>query len=336
MKTQILETRVAIIGASGVVGRTMLEELEKLEKPLELGLFASKRSAGTQLKFHDKQLTVQEFSLDKLKDYDYALMSAGGAFSRDMSKALVAQGTYVIDNSSAWRQDPATPLIIPEVNGSLLNNLNEPCIIANPNCSTIQLVVCLKPLTALSPMESVQVSTYQAVSGAGQQGLAALEGDLETSPFPAQIKGNVIPYIGELDSDGHCEEELKIVNETRKILDLPNLEVVTTTVRVPVAHCHSEAVAIKFQNEVDLSSAKEAFLRAPSIIVAPNDAPEQVSPLKTQGLSEVFVSRIRQNHGKMGKKWLQFFNVADNLKKGAATNAVQILQQLLESKQNKL
>lgn len=332
-------TNVAIVGATGAVGREMLRDLEESSiKDVRLSLFASPRSSGTKVTFRGETLEVKPFSASALKDVRYVLMSAGGTFSRENAKALVSQGATVIDNSSAWRMADDVPLIVPEVNADALAKATGPGIIANPNCSTIQMVVALKPLKDAFGLEMVQVATYQSVSGTGQKGIGELSSQVEAhfrfqDPVPqvyAQpIAFNLLPAIDVLDPEGHCYEEIKMIKETRKILGLPNLTILATTVRVPTFNCHGEAVTVRLGEAVTREQAEEAMAGAQGIVyVKENDHSAFPTPRTVTGDSRVFVSRLRLMHGEKRSPWLQFWNIADNLKKGAASNAVQILEYL--------
>jgi aspartate-semialdehyde dehydrogenase len=244
----------------------------------------------------------------------------------------------VIDNSSAWRMDPDTALVVPEVNGHQLK-ADKPQIIANPNCSTIQMVVALKPLADHFGLELVQVATYQSVSGTGQKGIAELASqleaqmkfqDMEAKVYAQPIAFNLLPGIDVFDSAGHCYEEVKMVQETRKIMNLPNLDVLASTVRVPTFHCHGEMVTVKLKKAITRSEALDAFRDAAGLVLNEKDEhAAQPTPRTATGDGRVFVSRVRLQHGQTSSPWLQFWNVADNLKKGAATNAVQILETLV-------
>jgi len=330
--------KVAIVGATGAVGREMVRDLEDSRlTDLEVGLYASARSKGAKIPFRGRPLEVDAFSLAALKGTPFVLMSAGGGFSREYAKALVEQGSTVIDNSSAWRMDPEVALIVPEVNGETLR-ADRPMIIANPNCSTIQMVVALKPLQERFGIDMVQVSTYQSVSGTGQKGITELAQQLEAQMrfqeaepkvYAQPIAFNCLPAIDVFDADGHCYEEIKMVQETRKILALPGLDVLTTTVRVPMFHCHGETVNVRLQTEVSRAQAFQAFAEAKGVVfVAEDDHQALPTPRRTTGDRRVFVSRVRLPLGQTMSHWLQFWNVADNLKKGAATNAVQILEMI--------
>jgi aspartate-semialdehyde dehydrogenase len=331
---------VAIVGASGAVGRQMLKDLEESGLNCRVRLFASPRSAGTSLAFRGESLKVETYELQKLAGIKFALMSAGGEFSLKHAQEIAALGIAVIDNSSAWRMKPDIPLVVPEVNGYLLKGFRAG-IIANPNCSTIQLVVSLKPLHDRFTLKTVHVSTYQSVSGSGQKGIAELkqqmaeyDGDegFKGSPnfYPKLIIGNVIPAIDVLTEGGHCKEEEKVVRETRKILGLEDLEVLATTARVPTLNCHCEAVTVELNKEVSLAEAYEAMTSGTSLVVN-NDQNYAAFPYPhdVAGKAEVFVARLRLPLGKSRSSVVQYWNVADNLRKGAATNAVQILKLLV-------
>ena len=328
--------KIAIVGATGAVGREMIKDLEASPlKDVELSLWASPRSAGSKLPFRGQSYEVQPFSVEALKTVRYVLMSAGGAFSREFSRLLVAQGTTVIDNSSAWRMSEDVPLVVPECNGDVLK-ADKPQIIANPNCSTIQMVVALKPLKDNFGLSIVQVATYQSVSGTGQKGIAELSEQLEANfrfqevqpkVYAQPIAFNLLPGIDVFDEQGHCYEEVKMVKETRKILDLPDLEVLASTVRVPTFHCHGEMVNVLLGEAVTREQALEALASGEGIVLNREDRhAAQPTPRTTVGDHRVFVSRLRLPYGQKQSRWLQFWNVADNLKKGAASNAVQILE----------
>jgi aspartate-semialdehyde dehydrogenase len=334
---------IAVIGATGAVGREMLVDLAasaKLSNRIRPRLFASSRSAGAMIEYAGKAQAVETFEIEKLKGIQFALMSAGGQFSREFAEMLVKAGVTVIDNSSAWRMDQRYLLVVPEVNGSLLSKGAKPTIIANPNCSTIQLVVALKPLHDAFGLRSVNVATYQSVSGSGQKGIAELGRQMEeqykfqepTPKYYAQpIAFNVLPAIDVLDSAGHCFEEEKVVRETRKIMSLPNLEVMATSARVPTMHCHCEAVTVQLAKKITRAEAIEAIRRFPGIKMVPDESHGTFpTPRSVTGDQAVWVSRVRLPLDQRESDTLQMWIVADNLKKGAATNAVQILEQLID------
>jgi len=333
------ELKIAIVGATGAVGREMIKDLAESKLPdFHLSLFASARSRGVKVPFRGRSIEVQAFSAEALRGTRYIMMSAGGSFSREHSRGLVAAGSTVIDNSSAWRMDTSTPLVVPEVNPKAMRG-TQPQLIANPNCSTIQMVVALKPLHDRFGLDMVQVATYQSVSGTGQKGITELAGQLEAQmkfqdpeakAYAQPILFNCLPGIDVFDAEGHCYEEVKMVQETRKILGLPQLEVLASTVRVSTFHGHGEVVHVKLKRAISRKEALDALRDAPSVVlVDQDDHAAQPTPRSTAGDPRVFVSRVRLMHGQSTSHWLQFWNVADNLKKGAATNAVQILEKLV-------
>ena len=330
--------KIAVIGATGAVGREMLTELEDSKiKDLQVGLFASPKSAGEIMTFRGRAHEVSAFSIEAVKTYRACLMSAGGAFSRQHSRALAGLGMTVIDNSSAWRMTPDVPLVVPEVNSELLNNLTSG-IVANPNCSTIQLVIPLKALHDAFGLDQVQVSTYQSVSGTGQKGIKELSTQIEAQfkyldvkpeIYAQPIAFNVLPAIDVLDEKGHCFEEEKMVRESRKILNLPGLEILATAVRVPVFHCHCESVSVRLQRPVTRAEAIGVLKSMAGLTVSEaTQHAEFPTPRTVAGQRDVHVARIRLPIDQDRSNWLQFWVVADNLKKGAATNAVQILERL--------
>lgn len=330
--------KVGIVGATGAVGRQMCKVLESSSiEHVELRLFASERSKGVRIDFRNEGHEVEVAEVDQMKQCDYLLMSAGGAFSKKVSKELAEAGCWVIDNSSAWRMDDDVALVVPEVNPKAIKSGNGG-IIANPNCSTIQMVVALKPLAEHFGLEHVTVATYQSVSGSGQKGISELEqqnkalyGSSGKKPevklYDQQIASNTIPFIGPFDSFGYCEEEVKMIKETRKILEISNLEVLPTTVRVPVSACHGEVITVRLKEPATQSALYEAFKGVPGLIPERECIPHKTpTPDKVTGMDQVFVSRIRLAHGETESNLVQFWNIADNLRKGAATNAVQILE----------
>ncbi len=329
--------KVAIIGATGAVGREMILDLEDSKiKNIELHLFASQRSAGERLSFRGKAYEVKAFSLEQIKGFDACLMSAGGAFSRQNAKALAELGVTVIDNSSAWRMVEGVPLVVPEVNSDVLKGLAKGSIIANPNCSTIQMVVALKPLLDAFGIEQIQVSTYQSVSGTGQKGIKELSTQVEASfkfqepqaqVYAQPIAFNVLPGIDVMDAQGHCFEEEKMIRETRKIFGMPQLSVLATTVRVPVYHCHSESVSVKLGKPISRKEAIKVLSDFPGLTMHLEDSHSEFpTPRGVAGDRSVHIARVRTPIDMEVSQWLQMWIVADNLKKGAATNAVQILE----------
>lgn len=323
--------KLAIVGATGLVGRTVLKVLEEENLPIsEYKLFASAKSAGQTLKFMGRDYIVNELTESSFdKHFDFAIFSAGGDTSKKFSPIASSKGCIVIDNSSAFRMDPNVPLIVPEVNSEQIKENNG--IIANPNCSTIQAVVALKPLDDKYKIKRVVYSTYQAVSGAGQKGLDDLNNGLlgkKPEKFPYPIVNNCLPHIDVFLDNGYTKEEEKMINETRKILNKPDLKVTATTVRVPVKNSHSESINIEFENNFELDDVIETLKNAPGIIVQDN-VKNNIYPLATNanGHNEVFVGRIRRDFSI--DNGINIWVVADNIRKGAASNAVQILEKLL-------
>ncbi len=332
--------KIAIVGATGAVGREMVLDLEESSlKDIDLKLFASPRSQGTKIDFRGKSHTVEAFSLERLAGIPFVLMSAGGSFSKEHSPGLVAQGSTVIDNSSAWRMDENVPLVVPEVNRAVLKP-HHPRIIANPNCSTIQMVVALKPLFDRFGLDMVQVSTYQSVSGTGQKGIAELSAqveaqlkfkDIKPQVYAQPIAFNCIPAIDVFHPSGSCNEEIKMVRETQKIMGMPSLSVMATTVRVPTFNCHGETVSARLGKAVTRDELLAAFQAGEGLVLVPEDDYASLPTSRTVAHDRrVFVSRVRLPYGQTSSHWVQFWNIADNLKKGAATNAVQILEEILK------
>ena len=324
---------VAIVGATGLVGRCILKVLEekKFATIKEYVLFSSKKSAGTVINFMGKDYIVQELTTEtfKNKHFDFAIFSAGGDTSKKYSPIAAQNGCIVIDNSSAFRMDPDVPLVVPEVNPEDIKHNKG--IIANPNCSTIQAVLPLKALDDFYDIKRIVFSTYQAVSGAGRFGIEDLENGikgLENKKFPHQIFNNCLPHIDSFCDNGYTKEEEKMINETRKILHKPNLLVTATAVRVPVFNSHSESINIEFYNEIELNEVKNILANFPGIKVLDNIY-ENVYPLSSlaSGFDDVLVGRIRRDFS--AKNAINIWVVADNIRKGAATNAIQILEQLI-------
>jgi aspartate-semialdehyde dehydrogenase len=330
--------RVAVIGATGNVGREMFAILEELKFPVdEIFAVASRNSIGVEVSFGERTLKCQALDQFDFSKVDIVLMSAGGAVSKEWSPRIGKAGPIVIDNSSAWRMDPDVPLIVPEVNPDDVALARRKNIIANPNCSTIQLVVALKPLHDAAKIKRVVVSTYQSVSGAGKAGMDELWdqtkavymlGPTEPKKFPKQIAFNVIPFIGAFKDDGYTDEEAKMWNETQKMLD-PSIKLTVTCVRVPVMVGHSECVNVEFEMPLDADEAREALREAPGVIVVDkHDETGYVTPKEIQGEFPVYVSRIRNDLTQPNT--INMWVVGDNLRKGAALNAVQIAQLLHE------
>jgi len=328
--------RVAVVGATGNVGREMLNILEEVEFPVEkIHAIASRKSIGVEVSFGNKILKCEDVEQFDFSTVDLVLMSVSGTFSKEWAPKIGAAGPIVIDNSSAWRMDPDVPLIVPEVNPDDVEWASRKNIIANPNCSTAQLVVALKPLHDLAKIKRVVVSTYQSVSGAGKEGMDELWdqtkgifvlGAPPPKKFPKQIAFNVIPFIGSFHDDGYTDEEAKMWNETHKMLD-PEIKLTVTCVRVPVMVGHSEAVNIEFHNPIDEDEARDLLRESPGInVIDKRDSTGYITPKEAQGEFPVFVSRIRKDP--TVENGLNIWVVADNLRKGAALNAVQIAELL--------
>ena len=325
--------KLAVVGATGLVGRTALKVLEEYNLPIsEYVFFASSKSAGSTLKFQGKDYIVRELTETSFDEgFDFAIFSAGGDTSKHFSPIAASKGCVVVDNSSAFRMEENVPLVVPEVNPEEI--LNNKGIIANPNCSTIQAVVPLKILDDLYTIKRIVYSTYQAVSGAGQKGIDDLQNGLKgetPKKFPYSIVNNCLPHIDVFLENGYTKEEMKMINETRKILKKPDLKITATTVRVPVINSHSESINVEFEKEFDLKELVSALKNAEGIIV--EDEPEYNRyPLATKasGHDEVFVGRIRRDESV--DSGINFWCVADNIRKGAATNAVQIVKKLIEN-----
>jgi aspartate-semialdehyde dehydrogenase len=335
MKDQNKKYNVAVAGATGAVGGAMLNVLERLDFPLnELRLLASERSVGKKLKFNDKEIAVGLLSKDAFRDIDIALFSAGAARSLEFAPAAAAAGAVVIDNSSAFRMDDDIPLVVPEVNPHAIAQYKNRGIIANPNCSTIQMVVALKPIHAKARIKRIVVSTYQAVSGTGAQAIAELEEQvkayangetLQNSVYPYQIAFNCLPHIDSFLDSGYTKEEMKMVNETHKIFEEPSIGVTATAVRVPVFYGHSESVNIETEEKISAAEVKELLANAPGVKVV--DEPSlSVYPLALDcaGKFETLVGRIREDESI--ENGINLWVVADNILKGAALNAVQIAE----------
>jgi aspartate-semialdehyde dehydrogenase len=325
---------VAVAGATGLVGRTMVKILEELDFPVnELIPLASSRSTGTEVLFRGKSVKVKTLTADSFAGVDFALFSAGAAVSKEFGPKAALQGAVVIDNSSAFRMDPDVPLVVPEVNPK--DAFKHHGIIANPNCSTIQMVVVLKPLHDAFRIKRVVVSTYQSVTGAGKKGVNQLEDEIAEQPlrekkFPHPIAYNVLPHIDVFLPDGYTKEEQKMTDETKKIMgsDIP---VTATTVRVPVIGGHSEAVNIEFERPCPVEEVRALLKKAPGVIVQDDPGSNLYPlPIHAYGKNEVFVGRIRKDF--TIPNGINLWIVSDNIRKGAATNAVQIAQLLISQK----
>lgn len=325
--------KLAIVGATGLVGRTALKVLEEKKLPnFEYKLFCSKKSAGTKLTLLGKEYIAEELTENSFDEgFDFAIFSAGASTSKKYAPIAAKKGCIVIDNSSAFRMDKDVPLVVPEVNPQDIT-WNKG-IIANPNCSTIQAVVPLKPLDDKYKIKRIIYSTYQAVSGAGINGLEDLKTQAtgnNLKKFSHPIYNNCLPHIDIFEEDGYTKEEHKMINETRKILGRDDIAITATTVRVPVENCHSESINIEFENDFDLSELIDLLKNTPGIIIQ-DDVENNIYPIATNanGHDEVFVGRIRRDYSQQNS--LNLWVVADNIRKGAASNAIQIMEKIIEN-----
>ena len=323
---------VAVVGATGLVGQTFLKVLKERKFPVEnLYLYASARSAGKVINWEGKDYTVIELKDENIKDdIDVALFSAGGGISKEFAPKFRDKGAVVVDNSSAWRMDKDIPLVVPEANPEALKNHGG--IIANPNCSTIQVMPILKVLQDKYGLKRVVYSTYQAVAGAGKKGLDDLENNLQGKPstnFPHQIAFNALPHIDVFLENGYTKEEEKMINETKKILNLPDLKVTATCVRIPVKFGHRVSVNVELERPFELEDVVKAFEEKEGVIVQ-NDGKNKVypMPITAQDTDEVYVGRIRRDD--TVDNGLNLWVVADNIRKGAATNTIQIAETLIK------
>ncbi|MBW2624852.1 MAG: aspartate-semialdehyde dehydrogenase [Deltaproteobacteria bacterium] len=333
------EYHVALAGATGAVGNEMLQILEEQEFPVaSLKLLASSRSAGKTLDFRGESLHVEELRDDSFEGVDIALFSAGAAASRQFAPAAAESGCVVIDNSSGWRMDPEVPLVVPEVNPHAVADYRRKGIIANPNCSTIQMVVVLKPIYDAAGIERVVVSTYQAVSGTGKNAMKELTEqtrnlltfqEVTAEVYPHRIAFNCFPHIGSFLENGYTEEEMKMVHETHKIMEDPNIRVSATTVRIPVFYGHSEAVNIQTERKLSAKEARVLLFQAPGVRVMDNPD-ERIYPMPSEaaGTNDTLVGRIREDISI--ENGLDLWIVADNIRKGAALNTVQIAELLIK------
>jgi aspartate-semialdehyde dehydrogenase len=328
--------KIAVVGATGNVGREMLSILAERAFPAdEVVALASRRSQGSEVSYGDKILKTKTLDTYDFSDVDLCLMSAGGEVSKEWSPKIAAQGAVVIDNSSAWRYDPDVPLVVPEVNAEALRDIRKG-IVANPNCSTAQLVVALKPLHERATIKRVIVATYQSVSGAGKDGMDELDRqtkalyslqDVQEKKFPKRIAFNLIPHIDVFMEDGYTKEEWKMMVETKKILD-PKIKLTATCVRVPVFISHSEAVNVEFENPITADEARDILRAAPGVMVIDKREPGgYITPHEAAGEDATYISRIREDI--TVENGLSFWCVSDNLRKGAALNAVQIAEALV-------
>lgn len=330
MKNKIY--KLALVGATGLVGRTALKVLEEKNLPnFEYKLFCSKKSAGTKINFLNKEYITEELTTNSFDEgFDFAIFSAGGDTAKKFAPIAAKKGCIVIDNSSAFRMDTNVPLVVPEVNPEEIKNNKG--IIANPNCSTIQAVVALKPLDDKYKIKRIIYSTYQAVSGAGKNGLEDLlnkSSESNLKKFPHQIYNNCLPHIDVFMDDGYTKEEHKMIDETRKILGRNDINITATTVRVPVENCHGESINIEFENDFDLSDVKKLLKNSKGIILY-DDIQNDIYPLATvsNGHDEVYVGRLRRDFS--NPNTLNMWCVADNIRKGAASNAIQIMEELIK------
>ena len=330
--------KVAVIGATGNVGREMLNILEERGFPVsEVVAIASRRSQGTEVSFGDKTLKVKALEGYDFSDTDIAIMSAGGNISKEWSPKIGKQGCVVIDNSSAFRYDPEVPLIVPEVNPDAISGFTRKNIIANPNCSTAQLVVALKPLHDAATIKRIVVATYQSVSGAGKEGMDELftqtravfvADPVEAKKFTKRIAFNVIPHIDVFMEDGSTKEEWKMVAETKKMLD-PKIKLTATCVRVPVFIGHSEAVNVEFEKPITADEARDILRETPGcLVIDKREDGGYITPIESAGEDATYISRIREDSTLDNA--LNMWIVSDNLRKGAALNAVQIAELLVE------
>ncbi len=338
--------KLAVVGATGVVGRTAIKVLEEKRLPIKSYTFlASSKSAGEKITFFGKEYIVKELTEHSFDEgFDFAIFSAGGDTSKKYAPIAASKGCIVVDNSSAFRMDENVPLVVPEVNPEELKNNKG--IIANPNCSTIQAVVALKPLDDKYKIKRIVYSTYQAVSGAGRNGIYDLENGIKhfkegkeintfesenytLQKFPYPIFNNCLPHIDVFLENGYTREEMKMINETRKILNRSNLPITATTVRVPVLNSHSESINVEFEEDFDIKDLKNTLSSFPGIILV--DDPKQNKypiALYATGHDEVFVGRIRRDYSV--RSGVNLWVVADNIRKGAASNAIQIVEKLIE------
>ncbi len=331
------ELCVAVVGATGVVGREMLKTLEERNFPLtEIRALASARSAGSIVNYKGIDVVVEELTENSFENVDIAIFSAGGATSEKFAPFAARAGCVVVDNSSFWRMDERCPLVIPEVNAKALENHNG--IIANPNCSTIQMLVALKPLHDAAQIERVVVSTYQAVSGTGKAAIEELERqitqiysmkDVECNVYPAQIAFNALPHIDVFLENDYTKEEMKMVNETKKIFEDENVKLTATCVRIPVFYGHSESINVQTKKKLSAKDVRVLLSQAPGVHVVDNPGEKMYPmPLDAAGEDAVFVGRIREDES--AENCINLWVVSDNIRKGAALNAVQIAEVLVE------
>ena len=322
---------IAIVGATGLVGQVILELLEKFEFNFDnVYAIASKKSIGKSIKFRDQEITIISIENSVEKEIDVAIFSAGKELSLKWAPIFVAKGIYVIDNSSAWRMDKTKKLIVPEINGHILEKNDK--IIPNPNCSTIQMVMAIHSIHAKYNILRIIVSTYQSISGTGRKAIAQLEGEqnsVETEKvYPYQIYKNAIPHCDEFEKNGYTKEEMKLVNETNKILD-SNISITATAVRLPISGGHSESINLTLENQFKIDDIKSVIKNSKGVILEDNPSKNLYPmPLSSQGKDDVYVGRVRRDNS--CENSLNMWVVSDNLRKGAATNTVQIMKLLIE------
>jgi len=330
---------VAVVGATGAVGNEMVSILEERNFPVnKLKLLASPRGAGTKMEFKGKSYTVEVLNENSFEGIDIGLFSAGGSVSEKFAPIAAKAGCVVIDNTSAFRMDPQVPLVVPEVNAHAISQYRNKNIIANPNCSTIQMVVVLKPIHDVARIKRVVVSTYQAVSGTGKRAIQELENqviaiynqqEIKKEVYPHQIAFNCLPHIDVFFDNGYTKEEMKMVNETKKIMEDDSIRVTATTVRVPVFYGHSESVNIETEKKITANEVREILSKAPGVVVVDNPKKfEYPLPIYAAGRDETFVGRIREDESI--PNGINMWIVADNIRKGAALNAVQIAEILIQ------
>jgi aspartate-semialdehyde dehydrogenase len=331
--------RVCVVGATGVVGQEMISVLEKRNFPVrDLKLLASERTAGTIQEFQGENLKVQVLREDSFKGMEIGLFSAGGAISQKYAPLASGEGCVVIDNTSAFRMDPEVPLVVPEVNPHAIADYNHKGIIANPNCSTIQMVVVLKPIHDVAKIKRVVVSTYQSVSGTGKEAIRELErqtlaifnqGEVKSEVYPHQIAFNCLPHIDVFSENGYTKEEIKMINETKKIMEDESIGITATTVRVPVFYGHSESVNIETAKKITPDEVRDILAQAPGVKVVDNPKRNEYPlAIYAAGKDETFVGRIREDPSI--EKGIDMWIVSDNIRKGAALNAVQIAEILVQ------
>lgn len=323
-----MKQNVAVVGATGLVGQMMLKVLKERNFPINnLYLYASKRSKGKKIIYDDVQYEVIELKEENIRDdIDIALFSAGADISKEFAPKFVSKGAVVIDNSSCFRMDDSIPLVVPEANPEKIRLEG---IIANPNCSTITVIPALKYINDTYGIKRIVYSTYQSVSGAGQKGLEDLEENLEgreSKKFTSQIAFNLIPFIDKFDESGYTKEELKMINETKKILSKPELKITATCIRVPVRYSHAVSINLELEKDFDLETLKQGLSKTEGVVLK-----DLVMPIEVEGKDETYVGRIRRDFSI--ENGLNLWIVADNIRKGAATNAVQIAQKITEMKE---